>query len=547
MRTVFFWGAGLTAVLAACEPASSQSPNTRQCLSISDVDQRVGCLEAAAGDFRRGQQSTAPQMQSSTPIQPSIKDALAPIKDKIATCFLEHVKRGVENRINPPDFSRIIEGACSTEIENLHQIAYQWWSIYLPRSAYDRSGGEKYARNIRNQVVSAYTEQWYTTAKHNEPKAQSSASSPSAFSGSGFLINREGHILTNNHVVNGCSEILVSTKAGAISSARVVAKTQGDDLAVLQSEVTTIEPAKFRFVPAPRIGESVVVFGFPQLGLLASSGNVTNGIITGSVGLGDDARHVQISAPVQKGNSGGPLLDIKGNVIGVVVSKLGLQAAIILEDLPQNVGFAIKSPVVRSFLDTNEIKYSIGDAGPDLSVADVADRAREFSVSILCKQNVSAGGSPPEKKVVSGNVGVQETSSLAERTSAFLTGIYSTLSGPNALALEYLKDRYADNLSYYGKPLSRDQVIVQLNRFFERWPVRRYKPKDGSVDIQCDVKTMVCVAKGTIEFDSRSPERKERSAGVASFEYELNYSSPTATPKITAENGAIIERHKEAL
>lgn len=548
MRTGFVFGIVITAVLAASGPARSQSTNNvRQCLSIANVDQRVGCLEAAAAERRRELPSPAPQMQSSDPIQPSITDTLAPFKTKMEKCFLDHVIRAQESQINPPDFSRIIEGACPVEVENIHQIGFRWWSTYLPRSTVDgRAASEKYVRTVRNQAVSIYTERWYATAKKNEPKSQPASSNAS--SGSGFLINRDGQILTNNHVVNGCSEILISTKAGAVLPARVVARTEADDLAVLQSEVTTIEPAKFRFAPAPRIGESVIVFGFPQLGLLASSGNVTNGIITGAVGLGDDARRLQISAPVQSGNSGGPLLDTKGNVIGVIVSKLGLRAAIILEDLPQNVGFAIKGAVVRSFLDTNEIKHSIREEGPDLSVADVAERAREFSVSILCKQTVSAGiPRPPERKVVPESGGVQPNPSLPQRTASFLNGVYSKLSGPNEIARKYLTDLYADSVNYYGKPLSRDQVVVQLNRFFERWPVRQYKPKDGSVNIECDEKSLVCTVKGTLDFDSRSPDRKERSAGVAAFEYTLSYSSPTAIPRITAESGSIIERHKEAL
>lgn len=547
MRTGFVFGVAVTAVLAASGPASSQSTNNvRQCLAITNVDQRVGCLEAAAAERRRELPSPAPQMQSSDPIQPSITDTLAPFKTKMEKCFIDHIIRAQESQINPPDFSRIIEGACPVEVENIHQIGFRWWSTYLPRSTVDgRAASEKYVRTVRNQAVSIYTESWYATAKKNEPKSQPASSSAS--SGSGFLINRDGQILTNNHVVNGCSEILISTKVGAVLPARVVARTEADDLAVLQSEVTTIEPAKFRFSPAPRIGESVIVFGFPQLGLLASSGNVTNGIITGAVGLGDDARRLQISAPVQSGNSGGPLLDTKGNVIGVIVSKLGLRAAIILEDLPQNVGFAIKGAVVRSFLDTNEIKHAISEAGPDLSVADVAEYAREFSVSILCKQTVSARGPQPERKVVPESSGVQSNPSLPERTASFLNGVYSRLSGPNELARNYLNDMYADSVNYYGKPLSRDQVVVQLHRFFERWPVRQYKPKNGSVEIRCDEKTLICLVKGTLEFDSRSPERNERSAGVATFEYTLSYSSPTASPRITAESGAIIERRKESL
>jgi S1-C subfamily serine protease len=92
-----------------------------------------------------------------------------------------------------------------------------------------------------------------------------------------------------------------------------------------------------------RLGEEIVVYGFPLAGLLASSGNVTTGNITALAGLGDDIRFLQISAPVQPGNSGGPVLDRNGNIVGIVVSKLdAIKTAIATQDIPQNVNFAIK-------------------------------------------------------------------------------------------------------------------------------------------------------------------------------------------------------------
>ncbi|MFX4941208.1 serine protease, partial [Acinetobacter baumannii] len=71
-----------------------------------------------------------------------------------------------------------------------------------------------------------------------------------------------------------------------------------------------------------RLGEGVAVFGYPLSGMLSTSGNFTLGNVTALSGLGDDSRYFQISAPVQPGNSGGPLVDANGNLIGVVTSKL---------------------------------------------------------------------------------------------------------------------------------------------------------------------------------------------------------------------------------
>src|SRR5262249_57418929 len=108
------------------------------------------------------------------------------------------------------------------------------------------------------------------------------------------------------------------------------------------------------FRSPPRLGESIAIFGFPLTGLLSSSGNFTTGSVAAVTGLSDDSRMVQISAPVQPGNSGGPLIDKYGNVIGVIVAKLNaIGVASVTNDIPQNVNFAIKSPLATHFLASN--------------------------------------------------------------------------------------------------------------------------------------------------------------------------------------------------
>ncbi len=97
--------------------------------------------------------------------------------------------------------------------------------------------------------------------------------------------------------------------------------------------------------------------------LLATSGNFTTGAVTALARIGDDSRFYQISAPVQPGNSGGPLLDENGNLIGVISSKLNPFNEIKAQgDIPQNVNFAIKASVLANFLQDNSIKFAIGEA-----------------------------------------------------------------------------------------------------------------------------------------------------------------------------------------
>ena len=135
-----------------------------------------------------------------------------------------------------------------------------------------------------------------------------------------------------------------------------------------------------------RLGEYVVAFGYPHADILASSGNFTQGNVTALAGMGDDSRYLQISTPVQAGNSGGPLLDQSGNLVGIVTSKLNaLKMAQASGDLPQNVNFALKASIVASFLDINGIKYTPGSETSAFKPEELADQAKSMSVFVLCK------------------------------------------------------------------------------------------------------------------------------------------------------------------
>jgi len=135
-----------------------------------------------------------------------------------------------------------------------------------------------------------------------------------------------------------------------------------------------------------RLADSVVVAGYPLTGLLSSGLNVTTGAVSALAGPGDDRRLIQMTAPVQPGNSGGPVLDSSGNVIGVVVSKLDAVAvASINGDIPQNVNFAISLGTLQAFLDANAVDYGTRVSSTPKSNADVAEIPRAASVQIECR------------------------------------------------------------------------------------------------------------------------------------------------------------------
>ncbi len=207
------------------------------------------------------------------------------------------------------------------------------------------------------------------------------AAATRASTGTGFYINRQGHVLTNAHVIAKCRELTVARQGAAPVPASVVKSDAANDLAVLIAAPSPAVAA-FRGGRPVRAGEAVVAYGFPMTGTLSSGGVVTNGSISALSGFRDDSRYLQISAPIQGGNSGGPLLDTAGNVVGVITASLGSRT----RDVPQNVNFALKADVARTFLEASGVPIETSGGGRDLSVADIGEKARAFSVLIDCKR-----------------------------------------------------------------------------------------------------------------------------------------------------------------
>ena len=220
------------------------------------------------------------------------------------------------------------------------------------------------------------------------PPAPSVPPAPAAgmvSTGTGFFVSADGSFVTAAHVVADCGNVQVKSDDGSTQEARVVARDATNDLALLKLDKG---PAKFASLRIGiRLGEGVAAFGFPHTDLLSTSGNFTLGNVTALTGMGDDVRYLQVSAPVQAGNSGGPLLDQSGNLVGVVTAKLNaLKMAMNNGDLPQNVNFAVKSAILTTFLDANRVSYATGTIAPKLlEPADLADQARAMSGFVVCR------------------------------------------------------------------------------------------------------------------------------------------------------------------
>ena len=181
------------------------------------------------------------------------------------------------------------------------------------------------------------------------PASPSTPKKAAVSAGSGFFVSKSGHILTNAHVVEGCSSVTIKADGQTSEMGSVFARDAQNDLALIKVSKSPASSLPLR--SGVRLGEGVAAFGFPHSDMLATSGNFTLGNVTALAGLGDDTRFLQISAPVQSGNSGGPLLDNHGNLIGIVTSKLNAVKVMASSgDFPQNVNFAIRSSLAMGFL-----------------------------------------------------------------------------------------------------------------------------------------------------------------------------------------------------
>lgn len=198
-------------------------------------------------------------------------------------------------------------------------------------------------------------------------------------SGTGFAVTSDGMILTNNHVAGDCRTITVD---GA--PATLVGKDEAFDLALVKVDGVTDQPSvTFSMRPAALNGD-VTVAGYPLAGVLSGL-NVTRGSVTSVKGMGGDGSRMQISAPVQPGNSGGPVVDVHGQVVGVVVSKLDaklVQDAI--GDIPQNVNFAIRGEIAKLFLYQNGVTPAISDESEAVAPEDLGKQLAEVTHLITC-------------------------------------------------------------------------------------------------------------------------------------------------------------------
>ncbi len=195
-------------------------------------------------------------------------------------------------------------------------------------------------------------------------------------------MSRDGHILTNQHVIDGCQEVQIHTN-GNRYMVSVIAADRVNDLALLKSELipSAIFPINRE---TPILLQDIYVAGYPFGDDISTSVKVTAGIVSSLSGIGDNDSNIQIDAALQPGNSGGPIIDRFGNAIGVAVEKLNYEYIMELYDaIPENTNFGIKASVAINLLDANNVSAIQPNYSP-MSKEALGERIIDGTVYVSC-------------------------------------------------------------------------------------------------------------------------------------------------------------------
>ena len=199
--------------------------------------------------------------------------------------------------------------------------------------------------------------------------------------GSGFAISADGAVVTNEHVVDGCTAVTIP----GFGPGKVITADKSRDLAVIQltgshpSIAARIQTAK------PELGQAIVALGYPLSDVMGNALTVSPGVVSSLSGIGGDPSTFTVSANVQPGNSGGPILNMRGEVVGVAQAKLNEVALLKAAGTTGGtVGFAIGAAALTDFLAPFRASITDTSVGDELTVEGVVGNARQFIVQIVC-------------------------------------------------------------------------------------------------------------------------------------------------------------------
>lgn len=201
-------------------------------------------------------------------------------------------------------------------------------------------------------------------------------------SGTGFYVSRDGHLITNQHVIDGCKSIRVHSGGKMLDTIKI-ADDKTNDLALLKTSETPQSVFSLSN-ESPYPTQEILVAGFPFGDRLSSTLKFTQGIVSSVAGLANNYSQIQIDAALQPGNSGGPIVDELGNVVGVAVAKISMKK--ILKDygvIPENTNFGVKVSAVKNLLEGNEVQTDAPN-NKKLSRKELSKKMTEGTLFLSC-------------------------------------------------------------------------------------------------------------------------------------------------------------------
>ena len=202
----------------------------------------------------------------------------------------------------------------------------------------------------------------------------------SASSGTGFFVSSDGHIISNYHVVEECNLTKLSYQGKEIEIS-ILAVDKINDLSILKAN---LKPKKYYSVAFEdsSLLEEIIIAGYPLGKEVSETIKTSKGIITALAGYGDNYSEFQTDAALNQGNSGGPIMDQKGNVVGVAVANYGKKAGV------ESFNFGIKSSTLRTFANANGLKF-LPPNNKEMSNKDLGTLITEGTVYLECFMTVA--------------------------------------------------------------------------------------------------------------------------------------------------------------
>ena len=206
-------------------------------------------------------------------------------------------------------------------------------------------------------------------------------------SGSGFFVTDQGHVVSNEHVVGVCKKVK-AYEAGKEIYLDILATDSVNDIGLVKGEFKNKQYLNIK-TDGAELGEDIIAFGYPLSQTLSDSVKLTKGIVSSLTGLGNNISQIQIDAAIQPGNSGGPVVNMNGQVVGIASAGLSkLYMAKEANYIPENVNFAVASQTLTAFLKAHKIKITSGPTRI-YSTKELAKIGEPATIQLFCMNTMA--------------------------------------------------------------------------------------------------------------------------------------------------------------